>query len=675
MAHMPNAELDPADAISAAVSAGVPVSTVRQWTTALAPRVGGGWDFVCQAYHYPNDQPSEWIVVNLDERTYARTEGANQVYCNSNFQIASANTGITTTNQLRAPNGRIFFAQRYGHIGTDVTDQCYVNVAYFDPSDRAVHQMSSIDAPSTSRHAAIYSAVFDASGNNLYMGSQAAIGHQPFVFSIDPVTLAVTVIGQVGVAASVNPKYAYYLARDVGNNWLYVAVGQDPWELVKIDVTTGAQTVLATTTTGVQNVAFDAMANGWRTTIKDNGVNSFYWVADGAITPWPGSGAPPGGARTVTPYTNALTAPPEIDWSRGIGQVLWRAHGSTGSFTSVSYSVLYTGPISIESLTALPDASVFGNAEQYSGFFRRPSTDAIDWFGEWPGGLSQPVLLPVSSALVYLAGYPNGALYSYDPRAEWNPGGSSANPLSLGNYFTASGVKYSYHLERCATNGRIYQAGRRERDSSGSGIGYYDPSGATFAGVTTAPLDNLIPRGMVVMDTLARVVFSGKTLDASDAKLLVYSLDLAPLSQHTIQAGIKNTGALFETSDPAVIVGLTNDSPFYLFRFNVQTGELLTIMTLGATVGPSTQRADGTIWVMLGSNLVRIDPETLDRTTIASMAGVGTITRLAWSGDTLWLAADTELFSARARTIPTTGHADTTAPTSIPASGHADPTP
>ncbi len=659
---------------------GSPVISSRQWTTALAPG-SSGWDFICQSYQSGEAVPSEWIVINLNTGVVAITLGPNEIYSNSNFQIDSENTLVTDNNQLRASGGRIFFPQRYGRVGVDVTDQHYVNVAYFDPATRVVAQIPSVLAPGGTRHALAFSATFNVAGSLIYFGSQAVVGDLPFIFTVNPSTLATNVIGAVGAAASVNVKYAYYLAKDEGPGaaLLYVAVGQDPWELISINVSTGVQTTLYTTAgPGVQGISFtNQVGLGWRVTIYDNGVATNYWVADGAITAYPGGGAPTGGARTVTPYVNALVSPPEIDWSNGIGQVQWRANGSSGPYTQIDYDVVYEAPVPIESLIALSDGTTLGNAEQYNGVFRGSSaTGLLTWYGAWPLGLSQPVMLEVSPTVVYMAGYPNGALFRYNPTASWNPEGAPApaNPLSLGSFHATSGVKYSYFLE-VGANGRLYQSGRRERDSSGSGIGYYDPVGLTFAGTTAAPLDNYIPRGMVVMDGISRVVFSGETLDASDAKLCVYSLDLTLLNQYTVQAGIRNTGLLFETLEPNIIVGLTNDSPYYLYRFNVSTGTLLSITTLGAAITGSTQRAfDLSIWVMVGNNLKRIDTNTMEVTTVRDLTAVVPVGYLAWTGNSLYLGTTGALQGAASTTAPT-GHMDPFTAVAAPAgTGHLSPT-
>lgn len=610
---------------------GTPIVTARQWTTGLAPRGGGGWSFVCQSWLHGEDVPTEWVIVNLESATYQIVEGPNKIYANSNNQIASENTGYTTTNQIRASNGRIFFLESSdSNVTGGIGDR--LNIAYYDPSDELVHQLPELEDSTGNRHAITYSNVFNVDGSVLYCGTQAAISYFPIVYTVDPDTLAQSIIGEVGQAASANPKYAYYLARDVGNDLLYVAVGQDPWEVVAIDVTDGSQTVLATTTTGTQAIAFDAMANGWRCTVIDDGVLTLYWMADGALEAYPGSGAPSGGARTVTPYSNPLTDPPTIDWSQGVERVLYRPNGETGVFTLVEYEVSNKASATLESMTPLMDGTVLGNAEQYLGFYRMLSGE-LEWYGEWPQGLSSPIVLQVNSSLVYMAGYPNGALYAYDPSAAWSP--SSDNPASIGEFHTSSGVKYTYYLQ--LVGDRLYQAGRRERDSSGSGIGYYDTAAETFTGETAAPLDNLIPRGFIVCEEAERVVFSGEILSGGDdAELVVYDLDLNQLDTYLVGEGIQNTGELYATSDPSVIVGVTNDSPYYIYRFNVLTGAVTDLDTLGAAVGAGAYRAsDRSLWVMLGTTLSRIDLDTLD---VRSVQTIADVTLMAWAVD------DSELF-------------------------------
>lgn len=656
---------------------GAPVNTSRQWTTALAPRNGGGWNFITQSYQFGSGLESEWCIVNLEAGTAEIVDGAVDVYSNTNFQIASANTAVVSTNQLRAPNGRIFFPERFGHIGVDIDDQHYVNVAYYDPTDELVHQLPSIQSPGgASLHGIPFSAVFNNAGTALYMGTQAVIGHNPILFRIDPVTLAVTVIGSVGAAASSNPKYAYYLARDEGPGakWLYVAIGQDPWELVKVDLDTNTATVMLTTSgPGTQFIEFEQRTNGWSVNVTDNGVATRYWLADGATSAYPGSGAPPGGARTITPYPGTLTSPPTIDWSRGIGQVLWQPNGG-GAWTLVEWDVERTAPATIESLVVLGSFDCLGNANQYSGFFTASLSGTTEWFGAWPGGLSQPAHCLVGS-LVYIAGYPNGVFYVYDPEEAWAPDGTAnGNPSLIGN-FTASDMKHAYFLVR-SSNGNLYCCGQRERDSVGSAIQKYDLEAETFGDAINADLTDYDPRGFIVLDDVDLVVYSGEVLPTSlltAAQLRVYNRALALQRVTTFLAGVKNTGLLFRTSSPGVVVGLTNDSPYYLYTYDALTGTVLSSQSLGTAVLAAAQdEGGGLIYAAIGGNLKTIDPDTLAIVTILALPN---ITGIAVRSDIAYVAVDTVVYRV-AKGVVLTGHRNTaTDVVAPPLTGHLDPTP
>lgn len=626
--------------VAAPVGLGTPVVTSRQWTTALAPRNGGGWDFITQSYNFPLDVPTEWVVVNLDAGTAELHAGPNKIYANSNYQILSPNTLVSSNtsgdignNQVRAPNGRIFFPA----FGT--------NVAYFDPTDRAVHHLDPVVDPLGGEHAYVYSAEWNQDGTLVYFGTQGTNGDFPLVFSLDPITLATTVLGVVGVTASANPKYAYYLAVDGGAApWVYVAVGQDPWELIAINTSTLAQTTLAILTGTGQNISFTPRPKGWTVRLQENGVQTDYWLGDGAMSTYVPDN-PPFVARDVTAYTNPLGASaPQIDWSRGIGQVLWRPVVGEGEWTLVEYDVSYKAAIDLESLAPLPNGDVLGNARQYNGFFRRTATETT-WYGTWSLGLSQPAPCRVGRD-VYLAGYPNGALYRFDPDLDWD---SSTNPVALGN-FTASGMKYPNRLV-LADNGRLYCSGRHERDSLGSGIGYYDPDTATLAG-TSADLGSYNPRGLAVIGS--RVVFSGQIIDASgDARLVVYDENLTELDRHLVQAGMTDTGILFDSGAPNVVLGVT---PTKIYRLNIATGLLLAIVDLPGTRGAVAQRTDDrSVWIVIGTTLYRADPTTLE---LVSAGTVGAVDVMTWQRSSLFVAIDTTLSEAVGAPRDDTGHVD-----------------
>jgi len=626
------------------ILAAVPVISSRQWSTGLSPRTSGGWKFITQSFNYDNDVPTEWVLIDIEDGTVQLTEGPNRIASNTNFQVASANTLITTTNQLRAANGRIFFPE-FATPGIGFDDN--VNVAYYDPADEAIHQLPEINDPSGARQAIVYQMVFDRPGTTLYGGTQSQISFTPMIFSLDPATLVTSYICNVGTGSG-QPKYAYYIGKDEGPgvDFLYVAVGQDFWELISIDLTTNTPTTLLTTSgPGSQFIELEVRAEGFTANVIDNGVQTRYWLADGAISPWPGGGAPPGGARVVAPYANPVIAPPEIDWSRGIEHFLWRPNGSTGDWTEITYEVAYKGPIDLESLATQSNGTVLGNATQYNGFFSYQVSDQTStWFGNWPLGCSSTTLCVIDNQTVYIAGYPNGATFRYDPTLPWAPDGTAdGNPAALGSFGTE--VRYPYFLIHDADNERLYTAGRQERDSLGASVGYYDIISETFA-FNDTNLDEYIPRGLVVIEDEGLLVFSGELLPgavAPQAELVTYDLDLNEQNRWEVLPGLQNTGLLCKTADPQIVFGLTTDAPLTAYLFNVVTGVLIDSQVIGAGAigGYAVRPADGSLWVEISQDLVRFDVNTLERRTIVDLE-IST-QYFAWLGSDIYMVSGSEL--------------------------------
>jgi len=239
---------------------------------------------------------------------------------------------------------------------------------------------------------------------------------------------------------------------------------------------------------------------------------------------------------------------------------------------------------------------------------------------------------------VYLCGYPNSALYAYDLIDEWIIG---TNPISLGTYFATAGTKYPYYLKH--HNGRVYMLGRHERDSLGSGVGYYSISGATYSGTSTN-LDNYTPAGMVILAGISRVVIAGKSLDGSDGKIVVYDLNLNEIARYSINTGVTDAGILCTTSNSSIVVAISRTQQT-AYRFNVTTGTLLSSLSLGGTVGGYVQPADGgLVYVKIGNAIKALDPNTLSMTTAhASATNVGL---LAWQHG-MYRTIDATLYSQR----------------------------
>jgi hypothetical protein len=623
-------------------SLGVPVKSTRIWTTAIAQNPRGGWNFIAQAYEYPSNNATEWIVLDLATGKQTSTAGPAGVYANNLFHVR---------NELRAPNGRIFFPE----LGT--------NVAYYDPNDETVKQLGPmVDPPGPNK--LIYQMVLGPNGK-LYGTTQSK--DLPTVFELDPDTLQHRVIGTVG-KDRVSYSYGYSLA--VEPPWIYVAVGKNPWELAAININSGDSRVLTRLEDGAKSIDFDSDGAEIRAHLRDSH-DSWVRCAKGAIATGmaPKRRDPRGIGRGAAPGA------PEIDESQvtptadGVGHVLWRADGSSDAWQDRPFKVSRVSGIDIESLLALPDGTVLGNAKQYHGFFRYdPRSGAITSYGAH--GPSRGARL-VMGKTAYLAGYPNGVLYAFDFAAPWTAkwrngaGSAGANPSLVGR-FKATGTKYASFLA-AGPNGRLYYAGRREREGTGAGVGWYDPATSTFGGHHDG-LEAFTPGGLLADAASRSIVLSTTQVhpgDPDDAKLVIYDYELHEKERIEVKPGLASTGEIFAV--PGRLLGVvvshedhsrrgssdgdddgdpdgTGQSAIYTFDLPRKT--LLSWQDLPGRIHAVTQRpSDGSLWLVIDDTLARVDPVSAAVTTLGRIESASgqPVRKLAWQGPSLFASAGSEL--------------------------------
>ena len=639
--------MNPFDAPLTLSPLGKPVVTSRLWTDALVPRAGGGWNWIGQFYNYPNDHPTEWVVMNLETGV---PHIAVEVLPPHVKRGHYANEKFGIRNQLRAPNGRVFFPA--------ISAWWW----YYDPTTGTVVNGGRVQGSTDS---VLYSMVFNHDGSMLYGGtlgtSQSA--HLPEVLTIDPVTLNVTPLCPVGSAGHTLNAYAYYLCAD--GDWLYVLVGEDIWDVVAVHVPTKTQTILKTSTVNAW-AEFERKPEGMTVKLQKSAqpVDQF-WVADGNWYPYVAGQPPPFAPRDTTPYVNPLVNPPQIDESLCPSVLKWRPFGSTGAWTKRPFSITYTEPIPIESLLLLPDGSLLGDVEQYQGFFRfEPASEKTRYFGKFKG-ITEGRSRLVVGGKAYISGYPNAPLWEYHPNAPWVTTGAedTNNPKLLGHYSNGvshSGVKRSEILAYSSGNNRLYMAGLRDRSGHGAGIGYYDFAHKQFAGLNTKLNFYVGGLGLVVFDNC--VVFGGTIGDdpafpgqtPTVAELVLYDLDLIEIERQTPVPGLLGTGALFRTGEPTVVVGLSSPGKL-LYRWDIVSKQLLKSVTIASDICIATQGPTGTITAVLGSKqthppkcrgrkIVQIDPLTLVITTLGTLDGpeVGSIVQ---RGHDLYLWIGAELYA------------------------------
>ena len=316
----------------------------------------------------------------------------------------------------------------------------------------------------------------------------------------------------------------------------------------------------------------------------------------------------------VRPETTGLIAPD------GRSAIDWRPAGETNGWKPTPFAIQNPEPIRLESLIALPDGSLVGNACQYAGFFRyHPDSKKVEFFGK--SGPSAPCLA-LAGGKVYIDGYPNTVLSVYDPAKPWTATAASGgkqegdNPKWLGTL--GQGCAEAHHCKALVDggNGRVYLMGQRERWSTGTGLGYYDTATGKFFGLGTENKD-LNPLGLAVLSKAGRVVFSGVPRSGGDARLVVYDLDLKVASRLEIFPGQATGGQLFTSDRDAQFLGcLLNPKTgkTMLYRYDLAAGRIDAQAEAPAAelswVG--LRPADGTWWCLAGGTLYALDAKTLE---------------------------------------------------------------
>jgi hypothetical protein len=356
--------------------------------------------------------------------------------------------------------------------------------------------------------------------------------------------------------------------------------------------------------------------------------------------------------------------PPEVDvqgiaFDRdGKAAVHWRPAATTppgatpppaanteaaGEWKEARFSIRRAEPIPIESLAALPDGSLLGNVKAYAGFFRYYRAEKkLEFLGKH--GLSGPQMA-LADGKAYLCGYPNTHLYVYDPAKPWRsdpkvaPGDKSLNPYCLGAMGMGCTEAHFAKALVPGENQRLYLAGRRERWSTGTGLGYYDAATNKFFGLRTENKD-MEPLALVVLPKLGRVVLSG-----TQPEWRIYDLDLNEVERLAVMPGLAQGGLICRTDIDSQILGYvanpqTKKSILYVYDLAEKK-----VLRKADVEGPADRLfrrpADGTFWAATPNALYRIDPNT------PAIRTIGVTDRdmscFTWAGIDLYAAHGGEL--------------------------------
>ncbi len=621
-----------------------PVRTARINAPILTPDAAGRWQFICQAMNYKGttDFTYERLTVPGTPRSY-RVFRERHLRPDAEWVVLDLESGVARIFDLpgfhsgapvRADNGRVFFFNDFMHVW------------YYEPADGEIKILGEISpwVPFTNDRS--FYKTCRGSDGGIYATTQSYSG-KTAVVRIDPDALTWKAIHDVGVNRPPGLTYGYYLG--LGLPWAYVGVGQDHWELMAVNMETGEKRLLAERKGERARVVVSDDGRGAVTAeLHGDGKKEVVWCHDGRAVPAQAGTPPPRAAAPVRPAP-ALPPAPELDKARpvaiegdGSATLWWRPAGETGPWRSARFHINRAEPELIESLTALPDGTLIGSVRQYNGWFRYdPAPNAHQYLGKAGPSRAKTCLL---DGKLYYAGYPNATMSVYDPARPWalsdKPADPAANPRLIGSFGqTVTEAHYATVLLP-GPNGRVYLVGKRERWSTGTGLGYYDTASAKRVGLGQ-DMKDFDARGAALLPALGRIVISGR--DRAEAgRFRLYDLDLKALEPARLKPGVENTGLVQDIGHDTRVLGyIEADAGDVLYLFDLAKNEIVVWRELPkpptvaddpgtggwwAQIGGIRTRvafrnpADGSWWMIRGNALYRLNPDTLDLTPVAALS-------------------------------------------------------
>jgi hypothetical protein len=621
-----------------------PVVTSRMFVSAVAPNPRGGWNLIGQFMNYYGTTDREKRAVDLANGRFYLAFADTKSRPEAEWAIVGLETGQTrivnwpgfhSTTSCLAGNGRVFFSVDHGHI------------YYYEPAEETVKPLGRV-ADDIAELRIFYKLIVGPDG--MVYGSSQSTNGVAMLLRLNPDTLDFQVVKDVGLAGRrTGLTYGYYLVADPP--WAYVAVGQGNWELFAVNFDTGEKRCLAERTGDRSRIVVSHDGGRCSAALIGLEPKQVVRLVDGVIVP-ASPDAPAG--RPAKPIEWKQTQPmpvenpPELDPARpvaidgrGQAEAFWRPAKSAGEWRRAAFAIRNAEPAPLESLIALPDGSLLGNAYQYSGFFRYdPATGRLDYFGKH--GPSRPRLALVGDR-VFIDGYPNTVLYAYDPAKPWTStaahAGKDKNPSLLGTM--GQGCTEAHHSRFLVDggNGRVYMAGQRERWSTGTGLGYHDIASGRFFGLGQANKD-MNPAGLVALPELGRIVLSGalEPKATAAASLVIYDMDLNEVERIEVRPGLRSGGALFRAEADGHFLGCIQDpetEKFTLYRYDLAGRKVARSVEMPSRVTHVVRRpADGAWFALLGANLARLDPKTLDVPSVGRIEGG--LSEPTWVGRNLY---------------------------------------
>jgi hypothetical protein len=333
---------------------------------------------------------------------------------------------------------------------------------------------------------------------------------------------------------------------------------------------------------------------------------------------------------------------------------------------SIRLNEVETYPHRINPLSVLPDGRLYGTGDDYVGtFLFDPKTGQNTYCGPRTG--LAPYTTIVCGDKLYSSGYAGGPLWVYDPKRPWNLGkGGPPTQPPPGDASAASNPRRNveFKMTRVAINhssalgadGKIYSGGFGERNYTGGGFGWYDPTTGKLDGFWR-PLSGYMVHWIAPVDSGRLIVLSTSTAadeqnnhrPTDEAKLFVHDVNEQKIVREIVPVAKARATGLITEAAPGRLLGLTVEGAKYgkpgagiLYGIDVATGDVLFRKTLPWPVSvddywphwvdPSyeylslARGPDGFIWTYLKEVLVRIDPKDATVHVVGKLEPVGSPT-------------------------------------------------
>jgi hypothetical protein len=461
-------------------------------------------------------------------------------------------------------------------------------------------------------------------------------------------------------------------------DWIYAAIGAQPWHLVAFNFTTGEGRVLAATeaiigdpnTIGMSRVQ-GGLSGHVRNAASIAGIDDVdreefkFWLHDGKIyrrtddvPPWSDRPAERvQGPRfdwdrefQVWPQDFVLPSPaPFIPLDSGApdasGQVdLPFRLGGHEKFKKLKYQVkLYPGDVKL--LTEVNDHVLFATN---SGYGQHVFYDLRANQIKRIGGTVSPYSLGFLRDRLYVSGYPGSQIVEYDFTRQM--GLKQENPKRLGH--PASDTHIPLGGTVGGADGRVYNGGTTAgRRRIGGGLGWYDTSNGELGGL---PLEGHRIFWMTSAADDRYIVLSSKC--ENQGQLFVWDTRTHSF-RHQVDPpqGASRPGPVVEAL-PGLVMGHTvsaGDTPL-LYGFDPTSGEILwaksvpcppvTAFSLVRRQACSFRRGpEGFIWSFFDNTLVRIDPRNAHVTAVGRLPGGSRPAQLAFAQGKMFLAGGSHL--------------------------------